>query len=318
MSRSCCWIVVPLFRDLPSFLRLREEIQQCWACSEFVDSHEVRFLIIDDSAGSDEAFRGLELGTTEVVVPPFNLGHQRALVFGLRLLAPRLHDSDIIITMDGDGEDQPRDVVRLASALAQSPENTVVLARREQRTESMKFKVLYESFRWFFRILTGVSIRTGNFAAQWGSFVVKTIFHPSFDLCYSTTLLALQRPTNFVPCARGVRFEGSSKMNFHRLVAHGVRMLLPFAERIAVRMLVISGCLLGVGTLSGFSLVVLELFGGVDAMPIAFVPLIALLAGVVTFSGFLAIFAGFAQSSAIALKGLDGTDYGSSAFADEE
>lgn len=286
--------------------------------SEFAQSFALRFLVIDDSAGSDDALRGVTFDDTTFAVPPFNLGHQRALVFGLRLLVPRLRGDDIVITMDGDGEDQPSDVVKLAAVLVESTENTVVLARREQRTESVKFRIFYEAFRLFFRVLTGVSIRTGNFAAQWGSFVAKTAFHPSFDLCYSTTLLALQRPTRFVPCARGIRYEGSSKMNFHRLVAHGVRMLLPFAERIAVRMLVLSGILLGFGFLTGSTVVLLTLFGGVSLMPLVIVPLTALLVGIVTFSGFLAIFSGFAQSSAIALKGLDGAAHSSGTFTDEQ
>ncbi len=307
-GQSCCWVVVPIFHDVPSFLRLRREIQRVWAESEFKDSFALRHVVIDDSAGTDASTQDVECEDTSVVLPPFNLGHQRALVFGLRVLASKARDGDIIITMDGDGEDRPEDVVRLAETLIRSSENTVVLARRLQRTESLKFKAFYEAFRLLFRCLTGISIRTGNFAAQWAPFVRRTVHHPSFDLCYSTTLLALQRPTVFVPCSRGSRYEGRSKMNFHRLVAHGVRMLLPFAERIAVRMLVISGVLMGLGGLTGALLVALVVFGETALMPVALMPVLVFSVGVITFSGFLAIFSGFAQSSAIALKGMETGD----------
>src|SRR4029077_8587290 len=86
----------------------------------------------------------------------------------------------------------------------------------------------------------GRTIRSGNYAAQRGASLVATIEHPSFDLCYSATLLALRRPTSTVPCARGPRFAGSSRMNRFALVAHGMRMLLPFSEAIAVRAFVLA------------------------------------------------------------------------------
>ena len=94
------------------------------------------------------------------------------------------------------------------------------------------------------------TVRSGNFAAQRGDSLKATIGHPTFDLCYSSSLLALRRPTAMVPCARGSRFAGASRMNAQSLMAHGVRMLLPFADRIAVRALVLA-------TFAGAALVVL-------------------------------------------------------------
>ena len=75
----------------------------------------------------------------------------------------------------------------------------------------------------------GTTVRSGNFAAQTGNSLKTTIGHPTFNLCYSSSLLALRRPTVMVPCARGARFAGTSRMNAQSLMAHGVRMLLPFS-----------------------------------------------------------------------------------------
>ncbi len=80
-------------------------------------------------------------------------------------------------------------------------------------------------------------------------------------------------------------------------------MLLPFSERIAVRMMVVS--------VTAFAVVVVDL-----ALLIAGVfgdhpggPAIALLAVLVTvflatFTGFVVLFSGFAQASAVAMKGI--------------
>ena len=231
-----CWVVSPMLHDTESYLRVRDET--IVACAD--RDEQMRFVVVDDSAGTDPELSRLHgLDAVEVVTAPFNLGHQRAIVHGLRLLADRVGDEDLIVTMDSDGEDQPADVPRLLDALA-ATDVALALARRTQRSESLLFRILYTVFRVVFRTLTGTTVRTGNFAAQRGDSLRATIGHPAFDLCYSSTLLALRRPTAMVPCARGTRFAGQSRMNAQSLMAHGVRMLLPFAERIAVRAMVLA------------------------------------------------------------------------------
>ena len=196
--------------------------------------------MIDDSAGTDPDIHALDdFDDVEVLRPPFNLGHQRAIVYGLRHIVAELDDGDVVVTMDSDGEDQPCDVPRLLRAL-DADTVALALAQRTKRSEPLRFRVMYVVFRIMFRVLTGTTIRSGNFAAQRGDSLAVTIQHPSFDLCYSSTLLALRRPTATVPCARGHRFAGSSRMNTYALMAHGVRMLLPFSERIAVRMMFVA------------------------------------------------------------------------------
>ncbi len=231
-----CWVVSPMLHDTESYLRVRSETAA--ACANRSDA--LRFLVVDDSAGTDpELSRLHQLDDVEVVSAPFNLGHQRAIVHGLRLLADRVDDADLIVTMDSDGEDLPGDVPRLLDALDEQ-DVALALARRTQRSESLLFRVMYIVFRLAFRAFTGTTVRSGNFAVQRGDSLRATIGHPAFDLCYSSSLLALRRPTAMVPCARGTRFAGQSRMNAQSLMAHGVRMLLPFAERIAVRAMVLA------------------------------------------------------------------------------
>lgn len=232
------WVVSPLLHDTPSYVQVREQVIA--ACADAGLGDPIRFVVVDDSAGSDREVDELRAQPdVDVVTPPFNLGHQRAIVFGLRRIADDVEPDDVVVTMDSDGEDQPADVPRLLAAL--TDRTALVVAERTERTESLPFRLMYLCFRILFRLLTGTSVRSGNFAAQRADSLVTTIGHPSFDLCYSSTLLTLRRPMSKVPCARGARFAGRSRMNRHSLVAHGIRMMLPFSERIAVRMLVTAG-----------------------------------------------------------------------------
>ena len=153
---------------------------------------------------------------------------------------PRSKPRTLVVTLDADGEDRPEDLPRLLALLAAKPEaeRKVVLALRAKRRESLGFKVLYQLFRLLFRSLTGATVRSGNFVAMPGSIAKRALLHPTFDLAYSSAILALDLPIEYVPCERGERCELHSKMTYGRLAMHGLRMLMPFTDRIAIRALV--------------------------------------------------------------------------------
>ena len=300
-----CWVVSPMLDDTESFVRLRTETTD--ACRAEGLHVELRYVVIDDSAGTDPDIHVLDdFDDVEVLRPPFNLGHQRAIVYGLRHIVAELEDGDVVVTMDSDGEDQPCDVPRLLRAL-DADTIALALAQRTKRSEPLRFRVMYVVFRIMFRVLTGTTIRSGNFAAQRGDSLAVTIGHPSFDLCYSSTLLALRRPTATVPCARGHRFAGSSRMNTYSLIAHGVRMLLPFSERIAVRMMVVAS--VSAAVLVAFLLALASGVSGDSIAPATLSVLIALLSLFATsFAAFIVLFSGFTQSSAMATLGVGPPD----------
>ena len=202
MSPPRCHIVTPIYNDVESFLILHDRVLAAIKTSP-IDGSEVRFLVIDDTAGQDPEITQLyQLSDVSVVEPPFNLGHQRAIVVALRAAADRFADDDFIVTMDGDGEDKPEDILRLLEPLLDTDSTPLaVLARRTKRKESVTFKLLYLSFRVLFRLLTGREVRSGNFAAYRGSYARTTLLHPSFDLCYSSSLLTVTEEPAFVACA---------------------------------------------------------------------------------------------------------------------
>ncbi len=302
MSPARCHVVTPIYNDVDSFLILHDRVLSAIRSSS-IGNNEVRFLVIDDTAGQDPDIEKLcGLNDVSVVEPPFNLGHQRAIVVALRAAADRFADDDFILTMDGDGEDKPEDIPRLLEPLLDpvSPP-LVVLARRTKRKESFAFKLFYLSFRVLFRVLTGREVRSGNFAAFRGSYARRMLLHPSFDLCYSSSLLTVTQEPAFVACARGDRYAGHSRMGPERLLTHGVRMLMPFADRIAIRSLALCAStalltvvllvLLLVGRLVGWS--VSPVWGWILAGSMVLAGL-----GLVNF---LVLFSGFVQTNALSL-----------------
>lgn len=303
------WIVSPVYFDVESYLLLRSHILDVLQKAQIASSGRVDFVAVDDSGGLDLDIDQLHaLSDVRVITPPFNLGHQRALVYALRILSDEIEDDDYIVTLDADGEDQPSDLPRLLKQLLDEPSNLrrIALAMRMKRRESFLFKVLYFFFRILFRSLVGSVIRSGNFAAYRGWLARRILFHPHFDLCYSSTFLSLKLRVQWVPAERGYRLLGSSKMSYSKLVMHGVHMLLPFTDRIAIR------ALIGFSVLFGLSGLVLLSGGILPLVSATVVPswamTLALMTSVLSFialGNLIILFAAFSHSRGISLKNLE-------------
>jgi polyisoprenyl-phosphate glycosyltransferase len=305
------WIFTPVYHDVDSFLILRERLLEVLAAPEFADS-PIEFVVIDDSGGLDpEVERLAELGDTTVLVPPFNLGHQRALVYALRKTLPRIADADAIVTLDADGEDQPADLPRLLAPLRRTDgglEPKIALAYRTKRQEPLGFKVGYRVFRVLFRALTGTTVRSGNFAAWPGALARRALMHPVFDLSYSSAILSLDLPVEFVPCERGTRYEGDSKMTYGKLALHGLRMMMPFTDRIAIRALALFVASLVFGLVLAAVVVVIKILGSGIPGWASFVVLGALIVSLVALGNFVTLFVIFSQNRAVSLSNIEEMD----------
>jgi hypothetical protein len=182
----------------------------------------------------------------------------------------------------------------------------VSVAARTRRRESPPFKVLYLFFKTFFRFLTGTIIRSGNYAAYRGWLTHNVLFHPCFDLSYSSSLLSLGLNVHRVPCERGTRYAGVSKMTYTKLIQHGLRMLMPFADRIATRGLMALSALLAISVLGAASLLGLHLSGRLAVPGWLFYTVCSgvLLCGLGVVC-LVIVFALFVQSQSLSLSSLD-------------
>lgn len=308
------WLVSPVFRDVESFLHLRKRLLELIGKEAALRHCQSRFVVLDDTAGSDPAVESLlSLEDVRVIVAPFNLGHQRAIVYALRTIESEVQDDDLIVTLDADGEDRPEDLPRLLAPLIDDPtdRSLVVLARRTKRQTSLRFKVMYVFFTILFRILTGTSVRTGNFAAYRGWQARRMLLHPYFDLCYSSTLLSLDLPIRFVPCERGPRYAGRSRMGFEKLFMHGLRMLMPFIDRIAMRALLLFSITLATGVILLAVVIGIRLFTDAAVPGWATSTLFGILiVSFVALGSFVTLFAVFSQSRAISLANLEHPSHG--------
>lgn len=318
MKQSKIIFVSPVYYDVDSFLILRGNLLDELKKKKLQYSG-IHFLVVDDSSGQDHQIKKLEpFKDVSIVKPPFNLGHQRTIVFGIRSCIDNLSDNDILITLDSDGEDRPEDVILLINELEENNKSTV-LAKRTKREESLAFKLCYFAFKIIFKFLTGEVINSGNYAAHKSNHLKKIIYHPYFDLCYSSSLIALNISKSFIDSPRGKRYKGKSRMNFNSLVMHGIRMMMPFMDKIATRALITFSVGFVLSLVAIFTTIMIKFFTD-NAIPgwASYLVTTFLALSFIALGNFVILFSLFSQSQGNALRSLENMNLHSAKFDNEE
>lgn len=199
-------------------------------------------VLIDDGSFEERPPQFLQplppgISSIEIVRLNRNGGHQLAIAIGLAYLADH-YQPDIVVVMDADGEDRPEDVLRLIDACLATPKQQIVFAGRAKRSESPLFRVLYQFYKLGHLLLTGRHIRFGNFSAFRGAMLRRLVADPNLHVHYAASVVASKIPHLAVPCERGKRLHGRSKLNFVGLVAHGLAAITCYNEIVGVRLLV--------------------------------------------------------------------------------
>lgn len=228
-------VVVPVYNDWESFNmlvgnlgRVAVEGKLC-VCMFVVDDGSVR--------GSSPQFKQLPDGISSVEIIRLirNLGHQRAIAVGLAVLKERNLDIPVIV-MDSDGEDNPTDLPRLVAEHDRDPDY-IIFARRARRSENLVFRIFYNLFKIFFRILTGKSISFGNYSLIPPAALKRVVYLQEIWNHFAAGIMHSGLLWKTIPTTRGKRYVGESHMNMIALVLHGLSSVSVYIEIVYVRLL---------------------------------------------------------------------------------
>ena len=144
-----CLIIVPAFNESKSVGRLVRQLHRLLS--------DCDVLVIDDGS-TDDTVRCLP-PTTRVVSLPFNLGIGGAMQTGYRYAA--LHNYDVAVQVDGDGQHRPSGVRKLVEALQATDADIVVgsrfLSPRTFPTSPVRLTGIRILSVWI-RVLSGLKI----------------------------------------------------------------------------------------------------------------------------------------------------------------
>jgi polyisoprenyl-phosphate glycosyltransferase len=230
-------ILMPVYEDRLSASQLLKATASTLSVTPYV-------IVVEDGSVREpfEASAIAQMGLGgEVIYLARNLGHQRAIAIGLMYIAANL-DADTVVVMDSDGEDRPESIRSLIDELQRGDLDAVV-ARRGKRSQSLKFRLLYPLYRFAFYLLTGRTIRFGNFVALSSRSVRRLASMQELWVHFASSLMVSRLRIGTVETDRGTRYAGKSQMNFVSLCLHGLRSMMVFAEDVLVRVGLVCICL---------------------------------------------------------------------------
>ncbi len=233
-------ILVPLYNDWIAFDLLLEHLDAVLAG----EGLNAGVLAVDDGSSDPRVRRASSpsfqaLRSVDVLPLRRNLGHQRALAVSMAYVEDHGR-CEALVVMDGDGEDDPRDVPRLLERCRAEDGRKIVFAERTRRSESWLFRAFYVLYKAAHRVLTGYGVRVGNFSVipreRLGSLVVVS------DLWnhYAAAAMRSRQPFCTIPTRRSKRLHGASKMNFVGLIVHGLSAISVYSDIVGIRMLIVS------------------------------------------------------------------------------
>jgi hypothetical protein len=249
-------VVTPVYEDLEACSRLFKELKAQYQKTVFVvavDDGSVKHPLQIDSL-KDANIDGAVLKLKR------NVGHQKAIAIGLGYVSDKLNSKQVIVVMDSDGEDLPSTIPNLLSELKNS-EIDVVVAHRKNRIETVKFKLFYEVYKQFFKLLAGRSISFGNFMALKSHAVERLVSMQELSIHLAGAVLASKLRIKTCSLDRGPRYAGQSKMNFVGLVLHGFKALMVFAEDVLVRVGIACVVIAGISVSAALTAIILKIFG---------------------------------------------------------
>ncbi len=237
-------ILIPVFNDWYSLDILLTNLDEVLSYEKV----ECEVLVVDDASTTTvhnsfmcESFKAIT--KVNCLILKRNLGHQRAITIGLAYVEANLNCQAVIV-MDGDGEDHPKDTIKLIEKCTSEGYNKIVFAKRTQRSESYTFRLFYFIYKLLFKLLTGQNIRVGNFSIIPRQLLARIVVVSEIWNNYASGILKAKLPSVQIPCKRGLRLAGKPKMNFVSLVMHGLSAISVYGEIIGIRLLIATLCLM--------------------------------------------------------------------------
>ncbi|MGL4555840.1 MAG: glycosyltransferase [Gemmataceae bacterium] len=235
--------LIPVFNDWEAVGLLLAQLDEVIGHQDFT----LEVMLIDDAShapcpeGLADGLFALE--HVSVLSLRRNLGHQRAIAIGLAH-AEATSSCDAVLIMDGDGEDDPRVVPRLVARVRQTGGTRIVFAERTRRSEGPVFCAGYLGYRLLYRLLTGQTVRSGNFSVVPRPMLRRLTILSELWNHYNAAVIKARLSHERIPSARAARLAGRPKMNFVSLAVHGLSALSVFSEVIGVRLLLLSGMMM--------------------------------------------------------------------------
>jgi len=225
-------ILIPVFNDWDSLLTLLSNIDSL----KLNALGNIKVLIIDDCSTEilKQKIHFKSFDNIEIRKNSRNIGHGKSIANGIQYLIKK-NDFDYLIIMDGDGEDRPEEIKELILKSITFPSSTIT-ANRIKRSEGLLFKSFYVLHKILTLILTGHSIKFGNYMCIPKQDLNLISSNKNLFVSFSGTISKFIKNKQQIPSIRGVRYHGPTKMSFLKLVKHSLLIMSVFKYEVLFRL----------------------------------------------------------------------------------
>ena len=225
-------ILIPIFNDWRSLFILLKNIDlqlDGWDA-------DVSVIVINDASTEKKPDNTLvfkNLSSIKIINMKKNKGHTRCIATGLKYINEK-ENFDFVVPMDGDGEDLPSEIGPILCKAYDNP-GRAITGNRVKRSEGFIFRFCYMAHKYLTFILTGQSIKFGNYSCLPKFIVEKMIKEPATWSSFSGSLSKLENIRLSISSTRGKRYFGPSKMSFVNLLKHSFSIIAVFKTTLLIR-----------------------------------------------------------------------------------
>ena len=232
-------ILIPCYNDWKSVFKLLEkidfEIQK-------INNAEFSVIIVNDCS-TEKITSNKAVYKKIISIDIINIkkiqGLAKCYATGIKYLSKKL-DFDYLLLMDGDGEDDPKDLNLLINSTLKKKDNSFV-ARRVKRSEGLIFSYLYRIHKITALIFTGKNMNFGHYSCLTKNDVMLLSTKKSLWSNFAGTAKKFIFNLDSVPSVRGSRYFGPSKMPLLGLVIHSFSIIATFKHQVLFRSLIMIG-----------------------------------------------------------------------------
>lgn len=222
-------ILIPVYNDWNSLNQLLLEIDTNLSQ---IKGFKNEILIVNDSSTKKINIKRKKFDNIKKITLlnlRENCGSQKAIAIGLSYLN-KAYSNFFTTVMDGDGEDQPGEIVKML-ILANKFKDSVITSNRKKRKESLIVRILYNFHLIFTFLLTYKWISFGNFTTFYSSNIKNILYENQSCFAHSSSVVKNCKIIRLY-AKRGKRYYDNSNLNLLDLIEHSLRINALFLKRV--------------------------------------------------------------------------------------
>ena len=228
-------LVIPVYNDSRSLNKLISNLNIAFKKNKKIQ-HEI--LVIDDNSSEKIKINIKNFKTIKklrILSLKDNLGSQKAIAVGLKYLKSKKKNF-LITVMDGDGEDDPNQVLKMIDNANQNPKH-IITSNRKRREESLIIVSLYKLHLIITFLFTWQWISFGNFSTFHKDNLKNLLSNNYSWYAHSSSVL---KNCNIIRLysKRKKRYFDKSKLGLISLIEHSLRVNVVFYKNIFLMSLV--------------------------------------------------------------------------------